>query len=244
MKKKISIIAILIALTLILFTAFSYATEIQPRTVTPTDDVMPISEGEAVTTNQEETTEEGANVENTEYDIVYDDLYIFEDSDYEMNQLVDGNVFLMVNGDLKFTGAVKGSVYLFVNGSVEFTEEAYIADALYIIASENIKVNGEIYDIYSLSDELEVMENAYIDRDIRAVANNMKLRGMIYRNAFLEAGNIDVKDETSQLLIGGDFNYSSTQEIEGINEIVKYGEVKFSLQEEETEEVIETTAEK
>ena len=236
MKKKISIIAILIALTLIVFTAICYATEIQPRTVVPTDEVVPISEGEAVTTNEDV---------NTEYNILYDDLYIFEDSDYEMNQLVDGNAYIMVDGNVKFSGAVKGNVYLLANGSVEFTEEAYIADSLYILATKVVKINGEIYDIYSCSEKLEVMEQAYIDRDLKAVADDMKLRGTIYRNAYLEGGNIDVKDDSTKLLIGGNFNYSSKQEIEGIDEIVQYGEVKFSLQEDENEEaVIESPAEK
>lgn len=238
MKKKISIIATIIALVLISLTVISYATEIQPRTGT-TDDVVLIPDGEAVTTNEETTEEE-------QYDIIYDDVYLVEDSDYEMNQLIDGNLFLMVNGDLKFTGAVKGSVYLFVNGSVEFTSEAYIADSLYILATEKTTINGEMYDIYSLSDGFEIAETAYINRDVRAMANDVKLRGIIYRNIYLNAGTIDVKDETSELLIGGNFDYTSTQEFEQIKEVVKYGEVKFSLQEETDETVVieETMAEK
>ena len=239
MKKRISIIAIIIALVLISLTVISYATEIQPRTEA-TDNVVLIPDGEDVTTN-EETTEE-----DDEYDIIYDDVYLVEDADYEMNQLIDGNLFLMVNGDLKFTGAVKGSVYLFVNGSVEFTSEAYIADSLYILATEKITINGEMYDIYSVSDGFEIAETAYINRDVRAMANAVKLRGLIYRNINLNAGTIDVKDEKSELLIGGNFNYTSTQEFEQIKEVVKYGEVKFSLQEENEETVVieETMAEK
>ena len=238
MKKKISIIAIIIALVLISLTVVSYATEVQPRTGT-TDDVVLIPDGEAVTTNEEITEEE-------QYDIIYDDVYLVEDMDYEMNQLIDGNLFLMVNGDLKFTGAVKGSAYLLVNGSVEFTSEAYIADSLYILATEKTTINGEMYDIYSLSDGFEIAETAYINRDVRAMANDVKLRGIIYRNIYLNAGTIDVKDETSELLIGGNFDYTSTQEFEQIKEVVKYGEVKFSLQEETDETVVieETMAEK
>lgn len=233
MKKKISIIATIIALVLISLTALSYATEVQPRTGT-TDDVMVITEGENVTANEEVT-----DGEEEEYDIIYDDVYLVEDSDYEMNQLIDGNLFLMVNGDLKFTGAVKGSAYLLVNGSVEFTSDAYIADALYILASENITINGEVYDIYSFSEGFEIGENTYINRDVRAMANEVKLRGVIYRNAYLNAGTIDVKDETSELLIGGDFNYTSTQEFEQIKEVVQYGKVNFSLQQESEETVVQ-----
>ena len=45
MKKKVSIIALIITLVLVLLTTFSYATEIQPRTAT-SDDAITISEGE------------------------------------------------------------------------------------------------------------------------------------------------------------------------------------------------------
>lgn len=86
------------------------------------------------------------------------------------------------------------------------------------------------------------MEKAYISRDIKVAAANVKLRGTVYRDIFLTADNIDVKDETSSLFAGGDFNYTSGKEVEGLQDVVTYGEIHFKLEEETPVEV--TLAEK
>ena len=153
-----------------------------------------------------------------------------------MDKLIDGNAYIIVNGDVKFTGEVKGSVFIFANGTVEITEEAYIANSLYIFAQE-AKINGTIYDIYCASEKFELMEKAYIERDVKIASSNVKLRGKVYRDVFLTADNIDVKDEETSLLIGGDFNYTSGREIEGLKDIVLYGEINFKLEEEESFEI-------
>lgn len=229
MKEKLSLLLIALILIVSILGTFSYANEIQPRTSSE-DGIMPISE----------TAPEGDNAsdpnQTQNYDITYDDLYVFEDKDYEMNKLIDGNAYIIANGDVKFTGEVKGSVFIFANGTVEITDEAYIADSLYIFAQE-VKVNGVMYDIYCASQKFEMMEEAYISRDIRVAAADVKLRGSIYRDVYLTADNIDVKDETSALFVGGDFNYTSGKEVEGLNDIVTYGEVHFKLEEETTVEI-------
>lgn len=230
MKKKLSLLLIALILIVSILGTFSYANEIQPRTGAEEDGVMPISE----------TAPEDDNASDTDqiqdYDITYDDLYVFEDKDYEMNKLIDGNAYIIANGDVKFTGEVKGSVFIFANGTVEITDEAYIADSLYIFAQE-VKVNGVMYDIYCASQKFEIMEEAYISRDIRVAAADVKLRGSIYRDVYLTADNIDVKDETSALFAGGDFNYTSGKEVEGLQDVVTYGEIHFKLEEETTVEI-------
>ncbi len=242
MRKKISLILIALIILVSILGTFCSAKEIQPRTVTE-DDIMPISETapeEDGTMPISETVPEdndNTGTDNTpNYDITYSDLYVFEDKDYEMNQLIDGNAFIMVNGNVKFTGEVNGSVFIFANGTVEFTEKSRIIDSLYIFARE-VKVNGSIYDIYGASERFELMENAYISRDIKISADDVKLRGTIYRDVYLAGNNIDVKDEKTSLLVGGDFNYTSAKEIEGLQDIVSYGEIKFKLEKEDAVEI-------
>lgn len=229
MKRKINLILITLILIVSILGTLCYATEIQPRT-SEDDGIMPISE-----TAQGENDDSNANTAQ-QYDITYEDLYAFEDHNYEMNQLIDGNAYIIANGDVKFTGEVNGSVFILANGTVEFTDEAYIADSLYIFA-QDIKVNGAVYDIYAFSQKFEMMEKAYISRDIKVVANDVKLRGTVYRDIYLTAENIDVKDETTSILVGGDFNYTSGKEIEGLQELVSYGEVNFELKKETSEEI-------
>ena len=232
MKKRISIILVILLLLVSVLGTFCYASEIQPRTST--------EEGIDTTSNTDfvEDDEEIPTVTATTEDngITYDDLYAFEDNDYEMDKLIDGNAYIVVNGDVKFTGAVNGSAFIIANGTVEFTEDASVYDSLYIIAKE-IKIDGAIYDVYALAQKIELMENAYISRDIRVMASDAKLRGTIYRDVYLTAENIDVKDDDTALLLGGNFNYTSEKEAQGLEEVVLYGETNFNLQE-KTEEVV------
>lgn len=243
MKKKISLVLISLIILVSILGTFCFAKEIQPRTGAEEDGVMPISEPapeEDATTPISETNPENNNNSGTDetpkYDITYSDIYIFEDKDYEMNKLIDGNAYIIANGDVKFTGEVNGSVFIFANGTVEFEDGSYVADSLYVFAKE-IKVNGAIYDIYGVSERFELMEKAYISRDIKVAAADVKLRGTVYRDVYLTADNIDVKDETSALFAGGDFNYTSGKEIEGLQDVVTYGEIHFKLEEETTVEI-------
>ncbi len=246
MKKKISLVLIALIILVSILGTFCFAKEIQPRT-SGEDGIMPISEPEEdettpiSETNPEDNNNNSGTDETPKYDITYSDLYIFEDKDYEMNKLIDGNAYIMTNGNVKFTGEVNGSVFIFANGTVEFEEESYVADSLYVFAKE-IKVNGAIYDIYGASERFELMEKAYISRDIKVAAADVKLRGTVYRDVFLVADNIDVKDETSSLFAGGDFNYTSSKEVEGLKDVVTYGEINFKLEEETYVEI--TLAEK
>lgn len=247
MKKKISLVLIALIILVSILGTFCFAKEIQPRT-SGEDGIMPISETapeeDETTPTSEANPEDDNNSETGEtpqYDITYSDLYVFEDQDYEMNKLIDGNAYILVDGNVKFTGEVNGSVFIFANGTVEFEEESYVADSLYIFARE-VKVNGAIYDIYGVAERFELMEKAYISRDIKVAAANVKLRGTVYRDIFLTADNIDVKDETSSLFAGGDFNYTSGKEVEGLQDVVTYGEIHFKLEEETPVEV--TLAEK
>ncbi len=247
MRKKISVVLMTLILLVSTLGTFCFAKEIQPRTSTE-EGIMPISEPapeEDGTMPISELIPEGDSDSGTNnlpnYDITYSDLYVFEDTDYEMDKLIDGNAYIIVNGDVKFTGEVKGSVFIFANGTVEFSDRAYVEDSLYVFAQE-VKVNGTIYDIYSASEKFELMEKAYISRDIKIVATDVKLRGTVYRDIYLTAHNIDVKDEKTSVLLGGDFNYTSGKEIEGLKDVVTYGEINFKLEEETSVEI--TFAEK
>ncbi|MCI8961522.1 MAG: hypothetical protein HFJ18_01170 [Clostridia bacterium] len=247
MKKKITLVLIALIILVSILGTICFAKEIQPRTseedgITPISQPLPEEDGtDPISETNPEDDNNSETDETPQYDITYSDLYVFEDKDYEMNKLIDGNAYIMTNGNVKFTGEVNGSVFIFANGTVEFGEEAYVADSLYVFAKE-VKVNGAIYDIYGATERFELMEKAYISRDIKIAAANVKLRGTVYRDVFLTADNIDVKDENSSLFAGGDFNYTSGKEVEGLQDVVTYGEIHFKLAKETSVEI--TLAEK
>lgn len=229
MKRKLSVMAI-VALLLISLITLCYATEIQPRssdavTTSLEDDIEMISED----------TDGDSEYEMTE--ILYQDLFKVAEEDYEMSQWIDGNAYIIASENVKITGSINGTLFILAKGTVEITENAAIADTLYVCA-DKVKVDGSVYDIYSISDEFELTENGYVSRDIKAVASNIKLIGTVYRDVYLDGGNIEVKDENAELFIGGNFTYSSQSEIEGIEEIVQYGEINFAKQEDDEQVLV------
>lgn len=228
MKKQIKIVCIFLMIVLLCLPFFTYASEIDTPVTTSEND-----EETSITTDGEDNSDS----------IIYSDLYIAKDTDYEMKDLVDGNVYILANGNVKISGRVNGNIYVLANGTVELTEDAYIVSSLYS-CSRNLKVSGKVYDIYAVVlDKTELNDSAIIYRDIKVSSTDAKLRGTIYRNVFLMSNNIDVKDENSQLTLGGNFIYSSIKEAEGLSDVVKYGEINFTKEEEEVE-VVETLADK
>ncbi len=231
MKKQIKFICVFMLIVLLCLPFFTYASEIDTTVTTAENDE---------TTS---VTGDGENSGDSTDSVIYSDLYVAKDDDYEMSDLVDGNVYILANGDVKISGRVNGNVYVLANGTIEFTDDAYVVNSVYS-CSKNLKVSGKIYDIYAIVlEKMEINDDAIIYRDIKVSATDTKLRGTIYRNVFLMSNNIDVKDENSQLTIGGDFIYSSLKEVEGLNDVVKYGEINFT-QETEDVEAVETLADK
>ena len=215
MKKKIILIAMITMLLAFTFIGTSFAIDDVPIESLNVDDIL----------KEQETSAE-------DDETVYDDLYIMENKDYVMNTLVDGNAFIMVNGNVKITGKIAGSAYILANGKIEIAEDAIVLDSLYALSKETV-IKGYVCDVYSASETFETASDSYIERNLKAAASNLKLRGIIGKNANLTGENITVKDEESALEIGGDFSYTSKSEIENLDEIVKNGEINYTKEEEE-----------
>ena len=239
MKRKLSLILIAIILLVFTFTTMIFATD-----VTNLEEIENAIIEENYLDNDYEDYEDYDDYDDyddyedyenyddyddyEDYDIKESDIFEFHEDDYEMNDLIDGNAFIMVNGDLKIEGEINGSTYVVANGTVEIGEEAYIADALYVIA-KNVIISGYAYDVYAMTNNLETTSTAYIYRDLNALTSNKaKLRGSIYRNVNINSQNIDVKDEEDELNIAGNFNYTSENEIEEIEDVVLNGQVNYT----------------
>ena len=207
MKKKISLVLIVFIILLSVFSTFTFATEV----------------------TEEIEAYDSVAIEDDE-DIIQHDMFELRNEDYVMDQLVNGNAFIMANGDVRVTGEINGSAFIMANGTVEITENGLIIDSLYVIAKKVI-ISGAIYDIYSMSQNFEMTSVGYVERDVNILASNVKLRGEINRNANISAENIDVRDEKDMLTISGDFSYISPTRIEGLDEVVTYGDIKYIQQE-------------
>jgi len=214
MKRKISILLTILILLVTCFATSSFANE---ATIDEIPELIREAEG----------TETIQNIEDGEVEIVSQDIFELHNEDYVMDKLIDGNAFIMVNGDVNISGEINGSAYILANGKVTIEEEAIIYDSLYVMARK-VVIKGLAYDVYAMTENFETTDTAYISRDTNLMANSVKLRGELKRNASIEAQSINVKDEKSKLTITGDFSYTSPNEIEGLNEVVTIGEIHYT----------------
>lgn len=230
--KKTKILSLVLAIILIstvcLLTTKTFATEADEKDMILTT----TAEGDE---NQILTT--GENAEETEDipDVHEGDLYIlFGDEEktatkYVMDKMVDGNVFIMGN-EVEITGKIRGNVFVMAT-KLTITEDAYIGMTLFAMA-QDITMSGYAFDIYAMCNNFDMTKTGVAYRDMKLLTNNAHLIGAVGRDVDLGATNITVyDDEENNFFVGRDLNYSSEKEIENIDKITIYGEVKFEKDE-------------
>ena len=134
--------------------------------------------------------------------VVSKSLYL-ADSSVTIDYPVEGNVFVMAQ-DLTISGIISGNVFaLAQNLKIETTGS--INSTLFVCA-ENVTIDGTVSDVFSISSNLTINNNARVMQDITAGGNTLKLGGTIGRNANFGFDEIYVSDSA---VILGDLSYSS-----------------------------------
>lgn len=145
-------------------------------------------------------------------------LYL-ADSSVTIDYPVEGNVFVMAQ-DLTISGNISGNVFaLAQNLKIETTGS--INSTLFVCA-ENITIDGTVSDLFSISSNLTINNNARVMQDITAGGNTLKLGGTIGRNANFGFDEIYVSDSA---VILGDLSYSSR--VAAISEDIVSGTTSF-----------------
>ena len=257
MKKTKKIAIILIAT--IMLTMFCANVKVLASDVTnPGDNARTVTnpEGEPVTTsetnqdgepvNTSETNPEGEPIntdedghDHSDEEIHNGDLYIINnDSEYVMDQLVDGNVFI-IGKNVKVTGEINGSLFAMASESLTIEEGAYVACHAFLFA-ETVNIKGMVYDLYSASMNLNVNEDGIVYRDLRGTAEKINLAGIVGRDVKLYAGTITIPEEEKKLTIYGDFNYQARNEIANLDKATINGETTYeAVKEKEAQDMSE-----
>lgn len=162
------------------------------------------------------------NLETTS-NVVSKTLYL-ADSSVTIDYPVEGNVFVMAQ-DLTISGNISGNVFaLAQNLKIETTGS--INSTLFVCA-ENVTIDGTVSDVFSISSNLTINNNARVMQDITAGGNTLKLGGTIGRNANFGFDEIYVSDSA---VILGDLSYSSR--VAAISEDIVSGTTSFTQIEE------------
>lgn len=122
--------------------------------------------------------------------------------------------------DLTISGNISGNVFaLAQNLKIETTGS--INSTLFVCA-ENVTIDGTVSDVFSISSNLTINNNARVMQDITAGGNTLKLGGTIGRNANFGFDEIYVSDSA---VILGDLSYSSR--VAAISEDIVSGTTSF-----------------
>lgn len=124
------------------------------------------------------------NLEATS-NVVSKTLYL-ADSSVTIDYPVEGNVFALAqNLKIESTGSIDSTLF---------------------VCAENVTIDGTVSDVFSISSNLTINNNARIMQDITAGGSTLKLGGTIGRNANFAFDEIYVSDSA---VILGDLSYSS-----------------------------------
>lgn len=209
------LVSLLIALTLLV--SFAYAAN------ETDDDVMAVltTDGyeEAIDDIIDDTMDDSTlDVTQT---VKESDLFVCE-SDVTINYPVSGNVFI-IGQNVTIDNVVDGNIFILAD-TVNITANTYVYSDVFICAN-NITIDGYLYDLYSMSSNLTIGEAGYIIRDLSSGCNSFNLLGTINRTANVVSDAINISSDTAK--IGGDFNYTSSQEC-NIGDNVVGGTIDFT----------------
>lgn len=206
LKKKLKIIALLTAIIFALMIPI-----VRAENETEEATISAINEEVEEVTNSGEST---AEVQLSDDTFKKSDVYLVGDN-VTIDYIVDGNLFVCAN-TVTINSQIGGDAFICA-GTVNVEEQGYIFSNLFAFA-KNINISGVVYDVYSVADEVSI--NGYIYRDIRVGTDTLNINGTIGRNAFVDANTINFSQTTgeetqitSQGIINGDLNYSSSKEI-------------------------------
>lgn len=180
---------------------------------------QPADQEETSIVNEDSQNENSQTAEETNTEVTADDnfkkgdVYLTGDN-VTIDYIVDGNIFVFAN-TVTINSQIGGDAFIFA-GTVNVGEQGYIFSNLFTFAKE-VNIYGVVYDLYAASQNTTI--NGYVYRDIKVGTDTLNINGMIGRNAFVNANTIHFATSsneetgiTSQGIVNGDFNYTSSQE--------------------------------
>lgn len=215
MLKHKSKILFCIFLIIILISTVSFAT----------DEVKTTGSEAEVTSTSSENTE--STDDSSESKWKNDDLYLF-DKDIVIEGVVDGNVFAF-GTNVTVKGEICGDLFVFAE--TLNIDGGYVYSSIFGFA-KTFNMNGIAYDIYAASNDFTLTSDAYIYRDLKLLAVNTTINGKIRRNAHIASNNIKFPENTTDTFIGGNLNYTASNEL-SIPESAVLGDINFTKSAEE-----------
>ncbi len=154
--------------------------------------------------------------------------FTLSSNDVNISEGLLGDIFIISSGTVTIDSYVSGNVFVCAK-NVEVTNNANIGATLFC-ASDTLSIDGNINgSVYAVSQSLNLKESTYIICDLFVASDTTTFAGYIGRNVHISCSNIEFSENTN---INGNFNYSSNNEINIPEKVVK-GKVNYTKYEDE-----------
>lgn len=185
------------------------------------------------TTDDSSSDQDVATTTMTEENFKQHDVYLTGD-DITIDYVIDGNLFVIAN-NVTINSQIGGDAFICAN-TITVGEQGYVFSNLFAVSS-NINIKGVVYDLYILSNDVNI--TGYIYRDIRVSTKNLNIFGTVGRNAFIKSNNIKFAEDsdsnntedsssiTNRGIINGNLEYTSPNDL-NISEEFVTGEIKYN----------------
>lgn len=210
-KKSLKILLILVTI-LSLISTFSLATDTNATSTNNDNEAVVTSDdgnNNAVTTSDDSTTSTNDNSGQTTSSEATsnNDVYLNgDDVTIDTSETINGNAFVVAK-TLTVRGQIGGD--LFAIAETLNIDGGQIYGNVFAL-SNNITLNGLIYDLYASCENLTVSYDGVAYRDLKVICKKASINGVVGKNV-----NILARDSVtieSDGLIYGDFNYSAKSE--------------------------------
>lgn len=185
------------------------------------------------TTDDSSNDQDVATTTMTEENFKQHDVYLTGD-DITIDYVIDGNLFVIAN-NVTINSQIGGDAFICAN-TITVGEQGYVFSNLFAVSS-NVNIKGVVYDLYILSNDVNI--TGYIYRDIRVSTKNLNIFGTVGRNAFIKFNNIKFAEDsdstntedsssiTNRGIINGNLEYTSPNDL-NISEEFVTGEIKYN----------------
>ena len=123
------------------------------------------------------------------------------------------------------------TILCFAN-SLDIAEEAIIHGSVFTYATD-ITVSGIVSDIYAMSNNFSLKEDAILARNLYLNSSNVSLLGQISRDAFINTENLSFENN-DKVVVKGNLNYTSKQEAQipdnSIGGTINYSPIKTNTE--------------
>ncbi len=176
------------------------------------------------TNNTNNVTPTPSEVPSTSKNVINNDLFSASSESVVIEDIIEGNAFIYSN-DVTIKGEIRGD--LFVAGrNITVDKSAVISGNLFVYGID-VTISGVVDNVYGFITNFTIEDSGRVNRDVNAIVNVLTLKGYVARNANISISDIVLPDD-GQNVIGGNLNYSSSQDLNVPSGAVK-GETNASI---------------